>query len=326
MSLEQAVEKYAKKWGVSREEAEKKIQRMLEREGREGGIPTAEKLFPEPLGPISEKIQDVNQALLSTYHTRRILTSPPEDVAALREEIKALESKIVGDPVSALKERIEKIDAVVGELKKGLETQIRELTETLEDKKRKETREELLKELDTKMSPLQEGLKTLTEKLEKMERGEAEPAGEMKPSEVLKEADKIAEEAKGWLAKLGYKVEPEKLSKEEVQKMIREAQKEALASLPPEELRKRLEQAGYKIVGGPLTYEQVEKLVEEARRRAQEEALEDKRIEAVQNIIRDSVGKIIGMFQPAIEIWMRSSLESRAGQTPPKVGGESAGE
>lgn len=311
MSIETIIEDYSKRWKVSPEEAERMIREMLDnpnkKETAKGSAkektPSPENLFPEPIGEISKKIQDVNQATLSTAYTQRLLSAPPEDVAALRA-------------------KIESLDRIVGDLKAGLEDQIQRLTETLEDKKRQETREELLKELDTRMNPLRENLKKLTEKLEGVEKGEGEEkegaGGVMKPSEVLKEADKIAEEAKGWLGKLGYKVEPEKLSKEEVQKMIDAAQKEALANLPPEELKKRLEDAGYKIVGGPLTYEQVQKLVEEAKRRAQEDALEDKRIEAVQNIIRDSVGKIIGMFQPAVEIWMRSSLESRAGQTPPK--------
>jgi hypothetical protein len=115
------------------------------------------------------------------------------------------------------------------------------------------------------------------------------------------------------LSKLGYKVEPEKLSRDEVQKMIMEAQKQALASLPTEELKKRLQEAGYKIVGGPLTYEQVEKLVEEARHRAQEEAIDDKRIDAVAGIIRESVSKIIEMFRPAVEVWLQSTPQQASG-------------
>jgi len=296
-----AIEKYSKKWGLTPEEAEKKIRRLLEEAGKEDrkkAIPTVENIFPEPLGELSKKVQDVNQALLSTAYTRRHLNSPPEDIAALRE-------------------KIERTDRIVSDLKSGLEEQIRKLTETLEDKKRKETREELLKELDEKMNPVREGLKTLMEKLEKVEKGESTTSNGMKPSDVLKEANKVAEEAKGWLSSMGYKVEPERLSKEEIQKMIDEAQKQALAKLPPDELKKKLEEKGYEIVGEPLTPAKVREIVKEERRKAQEEVLDDKRISAVENIIRDSVKEIVSMFKPAVQMWVDYSLKGRAEGSPP---------
>jgi len=296
-----AIEKYSKKWGLTPEEAEKKIRRLLEEAGKEDrkkAIPTVENIFPEPLGELSKKVQDVNQALLSTAYTRRHLNSPPEDIAALRE-------------------KIERTDRIVSDLKSGLEEQIRKLTETLEDKKRKETREELLKELDEKMNPVREGLKTLMEKLEKVEKGESTTSNGMKPSDVLKEANKVAEEAKGWLSSMGYKVEPERLSREEVQKMIEEAQKQALEKLPPDELKKKLEEKGYEIVGEPLTPAKVREIVKEERRKAQEEVLDDKRISAVENIIRDSVKEIVSMFKPAVQMWVDYSLKGRAEGSPP---------
>jgi len=296
-----AIEKYSKKWGITPEEAEKKIRRLLEEAGKEdrkNAIPTVENIFPVPLGELSKKVQDVNQALLSTAYTRRHLNSPPEDIAALRE-------------------KIERTDRIVSDLKSGLEEQIRKLTETLEDKKRKETREELLKELDEKMNPVREGLKTLMEKLEKVEKGEPTTSNGLKPSDVLKEAHRVAEEAKGWLSNMGYKVEPERLSREEVQKMIEKAQKQALERLPPDELKKKLEEKGYEIVGEPLTPARVREIVKEERRKAQEEVLDDKRISAVENIIRDSVKEIVSMFKPAVQTWIDLSLKGKAEGSPP---------
>jgi len=299
MSVEDIVEEYSRKWKVSREEAERKIKKMLEEK-----TPSQETIFPEPIGEISKKIQDINQAALSTAYTRRLLSAPPEDVAALRD-------------------KIEKIDAVVADLKAGIEAKINQITEILNEKTRKEQREELLKELDSKMDPLRQTLQNMVEKLRGLEKGESptsgavKPTEAVKPSEILKQADQLAEEAKSWLSKLGYKVEPEKLSRDEVQKMIQEAQRQALANLPTEELKKRLQEAGYKIVGGPLTYEQVEKLMEEAKRKAQEEAIDDKRIDAVAGIIRESVSKIIEMFRPAVELWLQSTP-----QQPSGTGGE----
>jgi len=289
-----AIEKYSKKWGVSEEEAERKIKRLLEEAGKEdrkGAIPTVENIFPQPLGEVSKKIQDVNQALLSTAYTRRLLNSPPEDVATLRD-------------------RIENLDRVVLDLKGAMENQIKQLTETLEDKKRKEVREELLQEVENKIDPLRKDLKTVLERLKSPAEGIG--AGSVaEPAKVLDEAKRVAEKAKKWLSEMGYRVEPETLSKDQVQKMIEKAQKSALEKLPPEELKQRLEKAGYKIIGGPLSYEQVEKLIEEAARKAQEEVLEDQRIKAVENIIRDSVKQIVGMFSPAVKMWMEYSLTAR---------------
>lgn len=297
MSLtDRMIAKYSKKWGVSHEEAERKIKELLDKNlenpsNPEEKTPSLENLFPEPIGEISKKIQDINQAALSTAYTRRMLNTPPEDVAALRE-------------------RIENINRIVGELKGGLENQIKQLTEKLEDKKRKEVREELLTELDNKMDPLRETLQNLTKKLESLEKGEEKTgSGGMKPEKIFEEAEKVASKAKSWLQKQGYRVESEKLSKNEVKKMIEEAQKQALMKLPPEELRKRLEQAGYKVVGGPLSWEQVEKMLKEEKRKAQEEAIDDKRVDAVANIVRDAVTKIIEMFKPAVEAYFSTPPE-----------------
>ena len=143
---EDVIERYSKRWKVSREEAERRLKQVFNNNNSAKKVPTLENLFPEPIGELSKKVQDINQALLSSAYTRRLLDSPPEDIAELRA-------------------RIENLDRIVGEMKSTLEDQIKRITETLEDKKRKEAREELLKELDEKMNPLRENLQRLSEKL-----------------------------------------------------------------------------------------------------------------------------------------------------------------
>jgi len=312
VSLEDMIEEYSKRWKVSKEEAEKEIKKILESAGNpknndssgDEKTPTPENLFPKPIGELSRKVQDINQAALSTAYTRRLLNTPPEDVANL-------------------KTKVESLDHMVEALRTNLGEQIKKITEILEDKKQKETREELLKELDAKINPIRENLQKLAEKLEEGERkqvkGETAVAATsaktpLKPEEVLAEAEKHIEQAKKWLQRQGYKVEPDKLSAAQVQKLIEQAQKEALENLPPDELRKKLEKAGYKIVGGPLTWDQVEKMLEEAKRRAQEEIVDDKRIDAVTNIVRDAVTKIIEMFKPAVQTFFTQPPE---GKPPP---------
>jgi hypothetical protein len=169
-----------------------------------------------------------------------------------------------------------------------------------------------MKELEAKMEPLKQNLQALVDKLRVVEEQKIAspppPSGEAKPeslSELLDKVKTLEEESKKMLSRFGYRVEPEKLSKEDVVKMIEEAQKQALERLSPEELKKRLEAAGYKVVGGPISWEEFQKAVEEAKRKAQEEVSDDKKIEAVTSIIRDSVAKIIDMFKPAVETIFR---------------------
>ena len=286
---EDVIERYSKRWKVSREEAERRLKQVFNNNNSAKKVPTLENLFPEPIGELSKRVQDINQALLSSAYTRRLLNSPPEDIAELRA-------------------RIENLDRIVGDMKSTLEDQIKRITETLEDKRRKEAREELLKELDEKMNPLRENLQRLSEKLEILEKGgtlRVEGArgtvAPLEPEKILEEAEKVAEKARSWLRRQGYRIEPERLTKEDVQKMIEQAQREALEKMPPEQLKQRLEAMGYKIVGGPITWEQFEKALEEAKKKAKEEALDDKRIDAVVDIVRESVSKIIEMFKPAVE-------------------------
>jgi uncharacterized coiled-coil DUF342 family protein len=306
MSLEDMVEEFSKKWKVSKEEAEKRIRKFLEKMHTSDKTPTPENIFPEPIGEISRKIQDINQAALSTAYTQRLLSRPPEDIQALRE-------------------KLEKIDSIIAEVKAGLEDRINKLTEMLEDRIRKEHREELLKELDSKIEPVRQSIQSLAQKLEELEKlgREEKPTQQTTPAQpesILEQAEKVVEDAKRWLQKTGYTVEPERISRSEVQKMIEEAQKRALESIPAEEMKKRLEQIGYKVVGGPVRWEDVEKAIEEAKKKAKEEALEDKRIEVAASILRDGITKVIEIFRPAIETYLlqgagqqRSSLgESQA--------------
>jgi chromosome segregation ATPase len=304
MSLEDVVEEYSKKRGIPKEEAEKKLRKLLLE-----SVPSTDNPFAEPLGEISKKAQDINQAILSTAYTKRLLSAPPEDVAALRA-------------------KIENIEKTVGELRSGLEAKINQLTEILDEKQRKESREELMKELESRMEPLKQNLQALVDKLKAIEekKGAGTPveAGKSEGlSEILDKVKKLEEDSKTMLSKFGYRVEPEKLSKEDVMKMIEEAQRQALERLPPDELKKRLEAAGYKVVGGPVTWDDFQKALEEARRRAQEEVVDDKRIEAVTGIIRDSVAKIIDLFKPAVETIFQqppAPPPAAAPPTPPPEG------
>ena len=67
------------------------------------------------------------------------------------------------------------------------------------------------------------------------------------------------------------------------------------------QIKEALESLGYRVVDRYIPREEVERIVEEARRRAYDEALDDKRIEAVKEIISNSIAKLIELFRPAVE-------------------------
>jgi hypothetical protein len=72
-----------------------------------------------------------------------------------------------------------------------------------------------------------------------------------------------------------------------------------------EETRRQIEEAlealGYRVVDMYVPREEVERIVEEARRRVYDETLDDKLIEAVKEIIPNSIAKLIELFRPAVD-------------------------
>jgi hypothetical protein len=89
-----------------------------------------------------------------------------------------------------------------------------------------------------------------------------------------------------------------------------------------EKVKEALEKMGFKLEDKYMSREEVERLIEDVKRKTAEEALDDKRIDAVQKIISDSVAQIISLFKPVIEKYFGASLEGgmiggaqQAGQT-----------
>jgi len=85
-----------------------------------------------------------------------------------------------------------------------------------------------------------------------------------------------------------------------------------------------LERMGFKVEDIYMTREEVEKLIEETKRKTEEEALSDRRITAVENIIREAVSQIVATFGPAVQIWMQHALKSRGEGTSRKSSKQAA--
>jgi len=67
------------------------------------------------------------------------------------------------------------------------------------------------------------------------------------------------------------------------------------------QVKEALEALGFRVEDRYVPREEVERIVEEVRRRAYDEVLDDKRIEAVKEIISTSIAKLIELFRPAVD-------------------------
>jgi uncharacterized protein YqgV (UPF0045/DUF77 family) len=199
--------------------------------------------------------------------------------------------------------------------------ELRKMVAELQEARRKEEAQKLVEEIQGLIKPLEERLAALEEA---RKGGEQPPPQPPSAEDIIAQVNKVKGEAEKLLTGMGYRVEPGGVTKEEVQRMIEAAREEALSKLPPEELKKRLEAMGYRVEGGPITWDQVQRMVEEARKRAYEEALEDKRIEAVERTISNAFAQIAQIFQPAVSVifGVPPAAQALAGQ--PAAGGQAA--
>ena len=81
------------------------------------------------------------------------------------------------------------------------------------------------------------------------------------------------------------------------------------------QIKEALESLGFRVEDRYVPREEVERIVEEVRRRAYDEALDDKRIEAVKEIISTSIARLIELFRPAVDaIFGPTPQAQQAGQ------------
>ena len=284
------VKAYREKWGVSEEEAKRQIQKFLTKKpvDRAKVMPAIDNMFPDPVGPLSEKVQDINQAALSTAFTKKSLKEmdqPPEEIEKLKEDMGTVR-ETVNNVVEMVNKRLEELQA------------------TLDEKVKKEEREALITELDNRVvQPLRSDLEAVKKKVESTPEGA--PA---KTAEGLREVrarlKQAEEDAKGVLEDMGYSLPKKRL----------ELGPEESVPRKDEDLVAEVKKRGYRVEYDMIPREEALKLAEEAKNRAQEDVLDDKRIKAVENIITKTIENLFDMFKDPLQRAMETAWTAREEQ------------
>jgi hypothetical protein len=82
-------------------------------------------------------------------------------------------------------------------------------------------------------------------------------------------------------------------------------------------IKEMLDKMGFKVEDTYMKRDEVEKMMEEVRQKTIEEGLDDRKIEAVQNIVSDAVKQVVELFKPAVQV-----LFTPKEATAPSGGGE----
>lgn len=213
-NVNEAVEFYSKKWGVSEEEAAEKIQKLLE----ERKAPSMEDLFPEPLGELSRKVQDINQAVLSTAFTRKKVAEMenPQKSSGVQQDVDdavhTAGREIITQKLTAIDPIRAKVDEALGEL----------VGDMLKERLKGTNKEELRAMLDGLFDEFGEKVvKPLYEKVTALETEKGKEEQSM--SEVVDLVTDAEKKYKDFLEKRGFKVESVNITRDSVEKMIHDA-------------------------------------------------------------------------------------------------------
>jgi len=341
------IERYARAKGLDLEDAKKKLKPVLKSEEKPDKLTEGLLRACDTLGRIKEVGEgagDETRDMLSKLATAvvsRALSGGGSEGDAVDEGIGEASKYIA---------KIKMIDKAFGEeeAKKGELKELREYIDKAlgEDAKRKELKEYI----DGKIGALQasiEGLKELAGKgegeeelppevLEKIEglsgalesiKGDLEElkktkeklnAGEISKAEARESLDeaierigKAEEQAKGFLAKRGYRVASEGIP------------------VTLEEAKKLVQEYGFEVKDTRISKEEVERMFAQERKKWQEEhdmaletRLEEKKIEAAENVVSKAIEQVMQPFQYFLKKWFEGSIEERVVSETPAPEGE----
>jgi tetrahydromethanopterin S-methyltransferase subunit B len=306
-SILRLAEKYSKLYGVSPEEALERVGQSIEK----NLLPMDLISSTKPVGSMSEKVQDWLQSLLMIRSASN-MGDGKEDLQLILNSInQSVESRIksIEDKVNALIESMKStnenktIELIRNEVNNQLKpivenmNKLTEIVNKIVNDTDKQKMQEVLKPINDSIEQLTQALARLEERLNALESRQSAPT---QPTSVVEQVQSLKatyEELKKAVEMLGAKVVEEKLSRDDVEKIVQEK----LKSISNEELIKLAQERGFSIVGGPLPFDKAQELVREAYRRGYEEGKSDKSVDHVAQIIRDGIDSLMRIIGPGLQ-------------------------
>jgi len=305
-SILRLADKYAKLYGVSPEEALERVGQSIEK----NLLPMDLISSTKPVGSVSEKVQDWLQSLLMIRSASN-MGDGKEDLQLILNSInQSVESRIksIEDKVNALIESLKStsesktVELIRNEVNNQLKPIVENMNKLTEIVNRivndtdKQRMQEVLKPINDSVAQLTQALARLEERLNALEGRQSAP----QPTSVVDQVQSLKatyEELKKAVEMLGAKVVEEKLSRDDVEKIVQEKMK----SISNEDLIKLAQERGFAVVGGPLPFDKAQELVREAYRKGYEEGKSDKSVDHVAQIIRDGIDSLMRIIGPGLQ-------------------------
>jgi len=336
------IERYARAKGLDVDEAKKKLKPVLKSEEKPDKLTEGLLKACDTLGRIKEVGEGAGEetrdmlSKLATAVVSRALSGGSEtdavdegigEASKYIAKLKMIDKAFEGNETKSgeLKELKEHIDKIIGEeakrkeLKEYIDEKIGALQASIEGLKglagEGEGEEELPPEVLEKVEGLSEALESIKGDLEELKKTKEKlNAGEITKAEARESLDeaierigKAEEQAKEFLAKRGYKVATEGVP------------------VTLEEARKMVQEYGFEVKDTRISKEEVERMLAEQQKKWQQEhdltletRLEEKKIEAAENVVSKAIEQVMQPFQYFLKKWFEGSLEERvASETPP---------
>jgi len=340
------IERYARAKGLDVDEAKKKLKPVLKSEEKPDKLTEGLLKACDTLGRIKEVGEGAGEetrdmlSKLATAVVSRALSGGSEtdavdegigEASKYIAKLKMIDKAFEGNETKSgeLKELKEYIDKILGEeakrkeLKEYIDEKIGALQASIEGLKglasEGEGEEELPPEVLEKVEGLSEALESIKGDLEELKKTkERLNAGEITKAEARESLDealerigKAEEQAKEFLAKRGYKVASEEIP------------------VTLEEAKKLVQEYGFEVKDTRISKEEVERMLAEQQKKWQEEhdlaletRLEEKKIEAAENVVSKAIEQVMQPFQYFLKKWFEGSIEERAASETPAPEGE----
>jgi type I site-specific restriction-modification system R (restriction) subunit len=271
---------------------------------------------PTKPGSMSEKIQDWVTSLMML----RSASGDGKDVVNVVQSVVDARIRAIEDKVNALLNTLNQtsenklIDMIRSEVTNQLKPIVENMNKMAEVINKITNDTETRKVVDTikpLIDTLADAIKKINDRLDSLEARINSMPQTPQSGSILDEVQtlkKRTEELKTALEALGMKVVEEKLTKEDVEKLVQEK----LKSIPDDVLAKIAQERGYRIVGGPMPYDKVEEIVKEAYRRGVEEGRSDKNAEMLGNLLRDGLKSLFEIIGPGLQEGIKSMFRNPA--------------